>query len=222
MLGQPYRRYARANPAAVGLVGRFLAGTVEGGPTMPHTRQRLSTEEMRFRAIDAARTILIEEGPQAVTLMAVAKRIHRTHANVLHHFGSAGELRRAMAEMVVSRAVEEIEQKVVEARRNESDLREVVDITFDIFEKQGLAALVSWMVLTGEREGLAPILEAVHAVVEELGEYRGAPLRQITHILVLTALGEGLLGESIADALDLPRDSARQTLAHQLRVMRGW
>src|SRR4051812_36300961 len=63
---------------------------------MPHLRSRLSTDEMRRLSLEAARAILIEEGPQAVTLMAVAKRINRTHANILHHFGSAGELRRAM------------------------------------------------------------------------------------------------------------------------------
>ena len=39
-----------------------------------------------------ARILLIEAGPQAVTLKAVAARIGRTHANLLHHFGSAAEL----------------------------------------------------------------------------------------------------------------------------------
>ncbi len=189
---------------------------------MPHTRSRLSTEEMRQLALDAARTILIEDGPQSVTLMAVAKRINRTHANVLHHFGSAGELRRAMAEMMVGRIIHEIGEKVVEARQTESDMREIVDITFDAFEKQGMAALMSWMILSSDHEGIAPILDAVHNLVEELGEHRGAPLRQITQILVLTALGEGMIGGPIAEALEVPRETARATLAHQLRIMRGW
>jgi AcrR family transcriptional regulator len=189
---------------------------------MPHTRPRLSTGEMRRRAREAARSILIDEGPQAVTLMAVAKRISRTHANVLHHFGSAGELRRAMAEMMVGRVASEIGAKVVRVRETEGDLREIVDITFDVFEKQGMAALMSWMILSGEQEGLAPILDAVHNLVEELGEYRGAPLRPITQILVLTALGEGMIGGQIAEALEVPRETTRATLAHQLRIMRGW
>ncbi|KRB83074.1 TetR family transcriptional regulator [Sphingomonas sp. Root710] len=189
---------------------------------MPHTRSRLSTEEMRQIALEAARAILIEEGPQAVTLMAVAKRINRTHANILHHFGSAGELRRAMAEMMVARITAEIGEAVLRQRQTEGDIREVVDITFDAFEKQGMAALMSWMILSGEHDGLTPILDAVHNLIEELGEHRGAPLRQITQMLVLTALGEGLIGGAIAKALEVPRDTARKTIAHQLQTMRGW
>lgn len=189
---------------------------------MPHTRSRLSTEEMREIALEAARALLIEEGPQAVTLMAVAKRINRTHANILHHFGSAGELRRAMAEMMVARITAEIGEAVLRQRQTQGDIREVVDITFDAFEKQGMAALMSWMILSGEHDGLTPILDAVHNLIEELGEHRGAPLRQITQMLVLSALGEGLIGGAIAKALEVPRDTARKTIAQQLQAMRGW
>ncbi len=189
---------------------------------MPHTRSRLSTEEMRHLALEAARTILIDDGPQAVTLMAVAKRINRTHANILHHFGSAGELRRAMAEMMIKRIIGEIGALVVRQRQSQGDIREVVDITFDAFEQQGMAALMSWMILSGEHDGLAPILDAVHNLVVELGEHRGAPLRQITQMLVLAALGDGMIGGPIAAALEVPRETARATVAHQLRIMRGW
>lgn len=189
---------------------------------MPHTRPRLSTEEMRELALEAARTILIEEGPQAVTLMAVAKLINRTHANVLHHFGSAGELRRAMAEMMIRRIATEVGEVVLRQRQTEGDIRELVDMTFDAFEKQGMAALMSWMILSGERDGLAPILDAVHNLVEDLGEHRGAPLREITQMLMIAALGDGMIGGPIAAALELPRETTRAVLARQLGMMRGW
>ncbi|HEX7657517.1 MAG TPA: TetR family transcriptional regulator, partial [Sphingomonas sp.] len=53
------------------------------------SRRRMSPEESRDAALEAARALLTESGPQAVTLKAVAGRIGRTHANLLHHFGSA-------------------------------------------------------------------------------------------------------------------------------------
>src|ERR1044072_9620289 len=55
-------------------------------------RERLSPEESRAAALAAARTLLIEQGPQAVTLKAVAAAIGKTHATLLHHFGSAAGL----------------------------------------------------------------------------------------------------------------------------------
>ena len=61
------------------------------------TRKRLSPEESRLAALEAARGLLIETGPQSVTLKAVAGRIDRTHANLLHHFGSAAGLQKALA-----------------------------------------------------------------------------------------------------------------------------
>ena len=185
---------------------------------MPHTRSRLSTEEMREIALEAARAILIDDGPQAVTLMAVAKRINRTHANILHHFGSAGELRRAMAEMMVKRVIVEIGEAVQRQRQTESDIREVVDMTFDAFAR-GAGAMASWMILTGNQNALDPILEAIHNLVEELSEDH-APGRMSIHEetlqLVLTALGDALLGGPMAKALGLPREKARELAVNAL------
>ena len=61
-------------------------------------RKRLSPDESRAAAVAAARELLRDEGVAAVTLKAVAARIGRTHANLLHHFGSAAGLHRALAE----------------------------------------------------------------------------------------------------------------------------
>ena len=78
------------------------------------------------------------------------------------------------------------------------------------------------LILSGDHDGLAPILDAVHNLVEELGQHRGAPLREITQMLVLTALGDGMIGGPISAALELPRETTRATLARQLGLMRGW
>jgi AcrR family transcriptional regulator len=177
------------------------------------TRRRLSPEESREAAIEAARALLVEEGPQAVTLKAVAARIGRTHANLLHHFGSAKDLQRALIAHLADTITARIGEAAKRARAGDRNPREVVDMTFDAFAK-GAGALASWMILSGNQDALDPILEAIHRLVDELGEDHihegGWSLQEETLQLVLTALGDALLGGPMAKALGLPREKARE------------
>jgi len=184
---------------------------------MSITRQRLSPGESRSAALEAARVLLIEEGPQAITLKAVAARIGRTHANLLHHFGSAAGLQSSLAEYISARVIAGIAQAVQRARQGEADPREIVDRTFDAFDSEGGGALAAWMILSGNHEALKPILEAIHGLVDQLGSgHDDRPVHETTLWLVLAALGDSLLGGPMAKALDLPRDKARELAREQL------
>ncbi len=186
-------------------------------------RRRLSPEESRAAALEAARELLVEVGPQAVTLKAVAGRIGRTHANLLHHFGSAEELQKALIANMASRIVGTIRDAVIRSRERE-DPAEVVDLTFDAFGKNGAGALASWMILSGNEDALDPILTAIHDLVDELVEdhsTEGLPIHEETLQLVLMALGDALLGAPMAKALGLPRDTARGLARRMLLADRG-
>ena len=175
-------------------------------------RKRLSPEESRDAAIEAARALLVEEGPQAVTLKAVAARIGRTHANLLHHFGSAKELQRALIKHLADTITAQIGEAAKRARASDQNPREVVDMTFDAFAR-GAGAMASWMILTGNEDALDPILEAIHNLVDDLAQDhddKGSTLQEETLQLVLTALGDALLGGPMAKALGLPREKARE------------
>ncbi|MEP7004816.1 MAG: TetR/AcrR family transcriptional regulator [Sphingomonas bacterium] len=181
-------------------------------------RKRLSPEESRDAAIDAARALLVEEGPQAVTLKAVAARIGRTHANLLHHFGSAKELQRALIKHLADTITAQIGEAAKRARASDQNPREVVDMTFDAFAR-GAGAMASWMILTGNEDALDPILEAIHNLVDDLAqhhEHKGSTLQEETLQLVLTALGDALLGGPMAKALGLPREKARELAVNAL------
>ena len=172
-------------------------------------RKRLSPEESRRAALQAARALLIESGPQAVTLKAVAARIGRTHANLLHHFGSAAQLQKALAEYLAKAVCSTIADAVRANRAGLGSPREVVDLTFDAFDREGAGALASWMLLSGNEDALDPILASIHDLVDELHEGGLDRLRELTLNLVLLALGDALLGQRLANSLDLPRQSAR-------------
>jgi AcrR family transcriptional regulator len=180
-------------------------------------RRRLSPDESRAAAIAAARDLLLEAGPQAVTLKAVADRIGRTHANVLHHFGSAAGLQAELARSIGESVTAGIGEAVIRARHGEADPREVVDKTFDAFGREGAGALAAWLILMGDKDALQPVLDAIHGLVDELGQgdsYR--PVHETTLWLVIAALGDSLLGGLMAHALGLPRDTARKVARHHL------
>lgn len=176
-------------------------------------RRRLSPEESRDAALEAARTLLLEAGPQAVTLKAVAAKIGRTHANLLHHFGSAAGLQKALVASLAEKVTAKIVAAVLRARETDHDPREVVDLTFDAFDRGGAGALASWMILTGNQDVLDPILEAIQKLVDMIGrdhQHEGMSLQEETLHLVLMALGDALLGAPMAKALGLPREKARE------------
>jgi len=186
--------------------------THEQTVAMSPTRKRLSPDESRTIALEAARQILIADGPQAVTLKAVAAKMGRTHANLLHHFGSALGLQKALAAMLAETVCATIGATVLRARRGEADPRLIVDMTFDAFDQQGAGALAMWMIMSGNKDALDPILSAIHNLVDDLAKDSQGDdqLREDTLTLVFMALGDTLLGKPMADALGLPREAARE------------
>jgi AcrR family transcriptional regulator len=186
---------------------------------MSITRKRLDPAESRSAALEAARHLLLTDGPQGVTLKAVAAAMGRTHANLLHHFGSAAGLQSALAGSIAERVTASIAETVERARRHETDAREIVDRTFDAFDKEGAGALAAWMILSGNRDALNPILESIRALVDQLRvEHEEHQVPESTLSLVLAALGDSLLGGPIAEALGLPREAAREMAAASLRA----
>ena len=172
-------------------------------------RKRLSQEESRTVALEAARALLIELGPQAVTLKAVAARIGRTHANLLHHFGSAAGLQKALAEHLAITICATIEEAVLASRKGEGSPRDVVDLTFDAFDKEGGGALATWMLMNGNEDALDPLVEAIHELVDDLGDHDSGKMHDVTHALCLMALGDALMGGALAQSLGLKRTAAR-------------
>ena len=192
---------------------------------MSVARKRLSPEASRDLALVAARELLLEDGPAAVTLKAVAARIGRTHANLLHHFGSAAGLQQALVTSMAEQITATIGAAVEQVRAGQQTPERVVDLTFDAFGREGAGALVSWMILTGNQHALDPVLEAIHELVDELAEREpaegGASIHEETLELVLMALGDALLGPALTRALRLAPGTARRLALGSLLAHRG-
>lgn len=186
------------------------------------SRKRLSPEESRLAALEAARTLLIETGPQSITLKAVASRIGRTHANLLHHFGSAAGLQKALAGHLAANVCNTIAEAVMASRAGQGSPRQVVDLTFDAFDKEGAGALASWMILTGNEDALTPIVETIHELVDEIAPEEAQSHEELMRVheetlaLVLMAMGDALIGAALSRSLGLPASAARDRAERML------
>jgi AcrR family transcriptional regulator len=185
-------------------------------------RKRLSPDESRAAALSAAHDILLADGPQAVTLKAVAAKVGRTHANLLHHFGTALDLQKALAARLADKVCANIAETVVKARRGEADPGTIVDLTFSAFDTQGAGALATWMIISGNKDALDPILTALHKIVNDLSSESDATLiAEHTLTLVFMALGDTLLGKPMAEALGLPPAAAKDIALRQIMASPG-
>ncbi|WP_237219825.1 TetR/AcrR family transcriptional regulator [Sphingomonas arenae] len=185
-------------------------------------RKRVSPQESRAAALGAARELLKTDGAAAVTLQSVAKRIGRTHANLLHHFGSAAGLQRALAEDIAQTVAASIEGAIEKRRLGQATERDVIDAMFDAFRREGAGELIGWIALTRQREALEPVIQTIDRIVRLMkaaGDER--PVDRMTLGLTLLAIGDSLVGQEVARACALPRETVRQVAVTQIEALAG-
>ncbi|MCA1654087.1 MAG: TetR family transcriptional regulator [Sphingomicrobium sp.] len=185
-------------------------------------RTRMTPDQSRAAAVAAARALLVDQGVAAVTLKAVAERIGRTHANLLHHFGSVAGLHAALAEDIARTVSAAITAAIGRRRRGEASERDVVDAMFDVFARERVGELIGWIALTRQRDALAPVTETVAAI---LADFRAAgdtrPMGRVIHGLVLLAIGDSLVGREVAAATGDGADDVREIAVSQIAAVLG-
>jgi AcrR family transcriptional regulator len=186
------------------------------------TRKRLSPDESRAAAVAAARQLLRDEGVAAVTLKSVAARVGRTHANLLHHFGSVAGLHRALAEDIAHTVSASITDAIGKRRRGEASERDVDDEMFDAIRAERVGELIGWIALTRQREALEPVIDTIRTIVEDFraaGDPR--PMDRVTLGLVLMAIGDSLAGDEVAGATGLGREAVREDAVGLIKGIAG-
>ncbi|MEI9996504.1 MAG: TetR family transcriptional regulator [Rhizomicrobium sp.] len=186
-------------------------------------RRRRSADEAKSEAIASARRLLLEDGPNAVTLKAVAADLGTSHTNLLHHFGSAAELQSALMSAMVRDLAVALEKAVEHLRSDIGAPRELIDMVFDAFEKGGAGPLAAWIMLSGNADHLASVGEAVtelvKAIEEKFAHEAGDPHQGVTSavlFLALIAFGDSMIGAPLKDMLERERAAARKIAAFLL------
>lgn len=183
-------------------------------------RRRRTPDEARSEALVFARRRLLDGGPDAVTLKAVADDLGMSHANLIHHFGSAAGLQSALMGSMVSDLAQALDAAIARLRTDEGAPLELINAVFDAFDRGGAAKLAAWIVLRGDLSHLDPVRDAVTNLVDAVREKLGDPDGQAhTRIpaavlfIAVSAFGEALIGPPLRNMLDQDEESGRQIIA---------
>jgi len=146
-----------------------------------------------------------------------------THTNLLHHFGTAGELQSDLMSAMVRDLAEALMEAVAHLRSDEAAPRALVDIVFDAFDKGGAGTLAAWISLSGNLRYLEPVrvavAELVSAIEAKFVHEAGDPHLGVTSavlFIALMAFGDSVIGESLKDMLERERAASRKVAAFLL------
>lgn len=181
----------------------------------PRARKRRSPEETRELILDAAESLFVERGPDAVTMQDVATRAQISRPLALHYFERYEELVRAVLRRRNARLGQEVLGALLRAEgplETEALLRALTTALGD----PAHARLLTWAALSGEASrlavaknaGLTRVVDAIEARVERGRASRKRPSKrsvtrgQIEDSMLLSAAA--VLGFATCRSLLLP------------------
>ena len=195
--------------------------TTDSGPV--RHRRRRSPEEAKEEALASARRLLLESGPDGVTLKAVADDIGMSHGNLIHHFGSAAGLQSALMGAMVRDLTKALEEAVVKVRTEDSGPRELVDTVFEAFDGGGAGHLAAWIGLSHDlaqldavRDAVADLVDAITEKVTVGGAESPRHIPSALLFITLCAFGDSIIGQALCDMLGRERESVRRIAARML------
>jgi TetR/AcrR family transcriptional regulator, repressor for neighboring sulfatase len=197
--------------------------------TKPAVRRiRRTPEEARTLALASARRLLLADGPDAVTLQAVATDLGMSHTNLIHHFGSAAGLQSELMRQMVSELTATIESAVMRLRAGKGEMKDFVNIVFDAFDQGGAARLAAWIALSGETMHLEPIGEVVRDYIDSVergADDDSAPesvherVTSATLFVTMAALGDAIIGNQLRQMIGRERDAVRKIISSLLPLV---
>ncbi|WP_370451819.1 TetR/AcrR family transcriptional regulator [Brevundimonas sp. SPF441] len=171
----------------------------------------------------AARVRLLHGGPDSVTLKAVADDLGVTHANLIHHFGSAEGLQSALMGSMVADLSNALDTAIARLRTDDGAPLELINAVFDAFADGGAGKLAAWIVLKGDLTHLEPVRAAVNGLVRAIAEKLGDPskpsrdqLSSAVLFIAMSAFGDALIGGPLRDMLGQEDNASRKVVASLL------
>lgn len=182
-------------------------------------RRRRPAAETREAILEAATTLLADQGPDALRLDDVGDAVGISRQAVLHHFGSREGLLRA----VVERSWTELFADLVRVATTPADPspESFVDQVDEVVRKRGNARLGAWLLLSGKGLPEEVFDGALTALPRSLHIARGKGSEQdVTDGLTLIAaalFGDAIFGRRIRQVLGVAdTEEERRRFRHKM------
>lgn len=179
-------------------------------------RRRLPAAEARRTILDAAEALLIQGGPDAVRVQVVAREVGLTDAAVHYHFGSRVGLMDALLRSAGRRLRQEMTAAVAEWDADTLDLRRLMALLSDAYERRGYARLALWLTMAGWRPKGAgmfkELAETIHAARRARAIQAGKRAPDLADTMRALALmqillcAEPIFGREMRRSVGLPGD----------------
>jgi AcrR family transcriptional regulator len=176
--------------------------------------RRRKPDAVREEAVATGRRLLAQGGPGAITLKAIGAEMGMSHANLIHHFGSA----EALQDQLKSTLIEELTQTATELvrryRAGEVRIADIVDTVFTAYSSGGIGTLVAWSAMTKtgqEHHGLNQAILELVTVLEGVmaGPQASSRARAAVSLVTYLALGDSLIGHSLAKTMGSDKGEIR-------------
>jgi TetR/AcrR family transcriptional regulator, repressor for neighboring sulfatase len=195
----------------------------------PSIERRRKPDSVREEALAIGRRLLAGGGPGAITLKAIGAEMSMSHANLIHHFGSAEAFQDQLKTSMVEELTRTVTALIHRYKAGEVRVAEIVDTVFTAYASGGIGTLVAWSAMTQtshDDHGLNQAIGELVAVLEELMEGPEASSRARVAVCLVTflALGNSLIGKSLTKTLGSDTHEMRNLtvgILEQLRIAGG-
>ena len=169
--------------------------------------RRRKPQAVREAALAVARRLLIAGGPGAITLKAIGAELGMSHANLIHHFGSAETLRGQLRDLMLRDLTNATTTLLGQAglqQAGPASLALIVDTVFETYAVGGIGMLMAWTA-TGAASGgatdeTAGALRELLAALDRLldGPDAADRAREMVGLVTMMAFADSLIGKALA------------------------
>ena len=168
-------------------------------------RKRRTADESRQLILETAARRLKAHGLDGLNIKGVAEDAGLSHATLIHHFGSSGEMREALVDKMTLDLIADL-LKAMDANQAPAELSGRV---FEALAEDGHAKLLAWRAVEGsgkvaDVEGATQLFgQLIERAQVALGVETEEAMRLSIFLVATAAIGFGLAGNMLAEVLNM-------------------